>query len=74
MNSIADLIVRRRQRWLETPEPLLPSGFLLSPLYLLLLSEDPSMEQIGGSLGSSAVEHLLSAQGVILGSRDRVPH
>ena len=27
-----------------------------------------------GRLGGSAVEHLPSAQGVILGSRDRVPH
>ena len=29
---------------------------------------------LGGSLGGSAVEHLPSAQGVILGSRDRAPH
>ena len=27
-----------------------------------------------GGLGGSAVEHLPSAQGMILGSQDRVPH
>ena len=40
----------------------------------LVLGKDFLKTKTLGPLGGSAVEHLLSAQGVILESQDQVPH
>ena len=50
-------------------------GFLTYTISIRKIMTDASLDRlVRGCLGGSAVEHLPSAQGVILETWDRVPH